>query len=100
LQIPELIRVDCINELRAHLPDHILANWVVTHQCGKPIGTDNPLFHLGAGMWARNILRRQLLDSELPGVLYSQHNKLVRNWDDYYLGAIQELIEASLITRA
>jgi hypothetical protein len=53
----------------------------------------NPQFHLlGGGMLVRNRLREVLLDEDLPGVPYA-NGALARNWDDYYQGALDELLE-------
>lgn len=112
-KIPDLIRQDCLNELRAQVPRDVLAAWKVQHAAGLRIGDDDPMFHLRTGMVVRNILRQQLLDEELPPVAYyydsegrpmHREGKLpvggfkvieAKNWDDYYTGALQELCETS-----
>lgn len=61
---------------------------------------ENPNFHLfGGGMMTRNLLRRVLPDTGLPPV-HTDHNgapyaveSSSGNWDDYYTGAIDELLE-------
>lgn len=95
-KIPDLIRQDCLNELRAHVPADVLRKWKAQHTAGEGIGDDDPFFHHGAGMAVRNVLRKQLLDEELPPVhILGYPPEGARNWDDYYTGALQELCETS-----
>lgn len=52
----------------------------------------NPEFHhLGGGMRVRNRLREVLTDEKLPAVKYGELD--AHNWDDYYQGALDELLE-------
>ena len=56
----------------------------------------DPEFHLfGGGMSIRNRLREVMPDQDLPGVRYPDlpFGQLIRNWDDYYQGALDELLE-------
>lgn len=99
-RVPELVRIDCLNELKAQIPNEIIQHWCDQYQAGEVIGSDDDSFHLGAGMAVRNYLRKQLTDGELPDVVgpdggYAPGQK-VRNWDDFYLGALQELCEKIL----
>lgn len=95
-KLPALIRQDCLNELRAQVPADILAKWKAQHAAGKGIGDDDPFFHHGNGMVVRNILRRQFTDEELlPVHIKGYPPEGARNWDDYYVGALQELCETS-----
>lgn len=49
-------------------------------------------FHLlGGGMQIRNRIRDVMMDDELPGVMYDGHSKPMKNWDDYYTGALDDL---------
>lgn len=97
IQIPELIRNDCINVLRDKTSLMLLNHWKRSFKATKGLGF-SPDFHLGVGMQIRNELRTQLLDEELPGVDYVNGitSKRCKNWDDYYLGAIQEFVEQEL----
>lgn len=52
---------------------------------GEQIGKDWVDFHFGFGMGVRNVLRQVMLDDKLPLVDGG------RNWDDYYLGALDEM---------
>jgi len=85
-QIPELVRNDCLAELESAIPPAVIKEW-------KTNSYDVGFFHFGAGMTVRNILRKQLTDEELPGVKYDGMEGLIKNWDDYYTGAIDELLE-------
>lgn len=95
-KLPALIRQDCLNELRAAVPASVLATWKAQHAAGKGIGSDYPSFHFHTGMAVRNVLRKQLLDEELPPAFSPNYPpEGARNWDDYYVGALQELCETS-----
>jgi hypothetical protein len=48
-------------------------------------------FHFSEGMAVRNLLRDVLRDEQLPPVEYPVGP--MRNWDDYYMGALDELLE-------
>lgn len=86
-KVPELVRNDCIKELEATIPPHVISLWKTTDYM---LG----FFHFGAGMQVRNTLRKQLTDEELPGVTYVDGDpRVVKNWDDYYIGAIDEMLE-------
>ncbi len=93
-KVPDLIRQDCLRELRAHVTPELLARWKKEHAAGHEIGWGEPFFHFGAGMAVRNILRRQYLDEELPPVKQPA-GEMASNWDDYYMGALIELVETS-----
>jgi len=112
LKVPKMVRQDCLGQLRADVPADIIAEWKAQHARGEPIGGDG--FHFfGGGMSVRNILRKQITDGELPVVNYyrdANGNSIdpgaplppngftvieARNWDDYYMGAIQELLETT-----
>lgn len=98
-KIPQLVRNDCLNELRAAVPTPVLQHWLNQHRAGQEIGSDDEFFHHSVGQTVRNVLRKQLTDEKLPPVVgpdggYPKGEK-VRNWDDFYMGALQELAERS-----
>lgn len=74
-----------------------LAKWRRQVAAGIDIGSDDPWFHHSAGMSVRNILRQVLTDDKLPGVIYPPQSGLpvaiVRNWDDFYIGALVALVK-------
>lgn len=76
----------CINHLRGVIPPEVIAQW-------KKDGYDIAVWHFYGGMAVRNALRDVMKDDELPGVPYPRQDDLVKNWDDYYTGAIDELLE-------
>lgn len=93
-KLPDLVRQDCLAELRAQVPAEILAEWKVQHAAGREIG--GHMFHFLGGMAVRNILRAQLTDGELPPAHSENYPpEGARNWDDYYIGALQELCETT-----
>jgi hypothetical protein len=89
--LPQSERDICIKQIHTHVPYATLNTWKAQYQSGEDIG--GHLFHFGGGMSVRNLLREVMLDSELPGVLYKEHNEVMHNWDDYYIGALQEALE-------
>jgi hypothetical protein len=74
--IPAAQREMCIEHLKAQIPDHV---WRIWRSDGFP-----ELFHMYHGMGVRNLLRDVLTDDKLPGD---------KNWDDYYMGCLHEIIE-------
>ena len=85
-KIPADKRKACLDHLRGWIPDDVLINW---KQNGFAPG-----FHMfGGGMQVRNRLRDIMLDGELPPVQYDGDS--YSNWDDYYTGALQELLESA-----
>lgn len=48
-------------------------------------------FHLSGGMQIRNRCRDIMKDDELPPIQYPEGES--RNWDDYYVGALHELLD-------
>lgn len=97
-KIPELVRQDCINELRDKIPADILHLWKTDVKLGREIGATYLGFHFGLGMAVRNVLRNQLTDEELPPIkqLHLDGQPEARNWDDFYMGALQEFVEQEL----
>jgi len=88
-KIPELTRKDCIAHLKSKVPEEVLERWK------KQGYEEDMMFHFGAGMQVRNILRQRLTDDELPEVIRDRDGKPYgsHNWDDYYTGALDELLE-------
>jgi hypothetical protein len=86
-KVPVEIRNLCLDALRAEISPETLAAWKMLHRSGEQF-----VGHFSNGMGVRNILRRHVPDRELPPVIYPRgfHST---NWDDYYLGALQELVE-------
>lgn len=81
--------------LRAHVPTRILIKWRDSYlKHGTIQLPDERPNHLTEGMTVRNLLRQVLPDEELPPILYPWVNQLITNWDDYYLGAMIELVKA------
>lgn len=95
-RIPEADRKRCLDHLQVALlatPEgqQALALWAVQVKQARDIGSDDMQFHFGGGIWVRNRLRDVLGDEKLPGVIYRDHG-MVRNWDDYYIGALHALV--------
>lgn len=97
-RIPAEQRKKCLDHLRDWIGADIIAQWKAQHAAGDRIASDIPGFHhLGGGMRIRNRLRDVMKDAELPAVVgpaggYPTGEE-VRNWDDFYTGALEELVE-------
>jgi hypothetical protein len=93
-KLPELVRKDCVDHLDGWIHRDAIEVWK------KNDYWDNGHFHLlGGGMQIRNRLRDQLTDAELSVVTTDHEGKPYgpsRNWDDYYTGALDELMERYL----
>jgi hypothetical protein len=93
-KVPALIRRDVEAYLKEQVEEHapdMLAKWRDQHDRGVRIGSDDPMFHLQAGMTVRNVCRDQLTDEELPRVTVDHAGKSYgpsQNWDDYYFGVL------------
>jgi hypothetical protein len=87
--IDENRRQLCIIHLRSKIPASVIANW-------KRDGYDQGRFHFpfGGGMAVRNMLRDIILDKELPPVKQLD-GSTARNWDDFYTGALDQLLGES-----
>lgn len=92
--VHHLTRQACVNHLREVVPLEMITKWKEQYKRGISPGSDNPLFHMGEGMFLRNELRSILTDEYLPlvptypgGAPYG-----ARNWDDYYIGALFDLV--------
>ena len=110
-KVHPMVRQDCLDGLRAEIPARLMGILRAQHNAKQSLGSHDVFFHLGIGMRIRNILRNYLTDGELPEVDYYHDiagNMLepwekpppqgfvltkARNWDDYYIGALQELCE-------
>jgi hypothetical protein len=86
-KVPMEVRKRCIDALRTEIPPQTLAVWKAQYRSGEEF-----VGHFSNGMYVRNILRRHVRDGELPPVI-SPGGLPSTNWDDYYLGALQELVE-------
>lgn len=94
-KLPDLVRQDCINELKDKLPPWLVDRLKSDTKKGSHLGCHDPMFHFGNGMAIRNVLRNQLTDGELPPIIQPD-GLSASNWDDYYIGALQEFIEQVL----
>lgn len=83
-------REACLAKLRKMTPPEMLEKWKEQLARGERIGSDSLEFHFGIGMQIRNTLRSVLVDDELPDVEYEDGSRH-RNWDDFYMGALEEL---------
>jgi hypothetical protein len=84
------VRKKCVDHLDGWIPQEIILEWK------KKDYESEPGFHMfGGGMQIRNRLRDVLPDSALPIILTSFDGSPYgsKNWDDYYTGALDELIE-------
>jgi hypothetical protein len=70
------VRALCKEHLKREIPQAAWQRW-------KTEGFD-PMFHMYHGMAVRNLLRDVLLDKDLPGD---------KNWDDYYMGCLREILK-------
>jgi hypothetical protein len=86
-KVPTEIRRRCLDALRAEISPETLVAWKMQHRSGERF-----VGHFSNGAGVRNILRRYVRDGELPPVIYPGGFPCT-NWDDYYLGALQELVE-------
>lgn len=90
-------RAACVAHLRRFFPPEVRRLIKQQHAQGERIGSHDPCFHFGGGMAVRNALREVLRDEDLPPVVgpaggYPE-GQVVRNWDDFYMGALEELAE-------
>ena len=69
--------------------------WVKQKAAGESIANDDFWFHHGFGTAIRNELRRVMRDEELPPITY--HGEAMYNWDDYYRGVLDEMIEQAVV---
>lgn len=75
---------DCIDLLKSKIPDDVMEE--LKGKNGEEI-LAIPFFHFSWGMGVRNLLRGIVLDEELPEI------DGLRNWDDYYIGALVATLE-------
>lgn len=99
-RVPEGQRKLCLEHLRTYVTDEYLDKWRAQRARGEEIGSDVTAFHFfGGGMQIRNVLREVLPDDQLPAVVGPDGNyppgEVVRNWDDFYTGALEELVETT-----
>jgi hypothetical protein len=91
-RVPERWRLRCLAHLKSEMEKdsasrNILEGWRAAKRNGVPIGSTDSFFHFGVGMWVRNTLRDVLPDSDIT----DQSTPAV-NWDDIYMGALDELV--------
>lgn len=87
-RLPSETREACVESLRTFIPADIRKSWK-EHGIGHP---EKAGFHiLGGGMQIRNRLRSVIKDAHLKPVDYGD-GLMARNWDDYYMAAIEEAI--------
>lgn len=94
-RVPEEDRSACIEHLKNVLGPENVTRFSEQYARGERIGADIPGFHFGGGMAVRNALRKVLLDDRLPEVTQRDGSKS-QNWDDFYLGTLEELCEREL----
>lgn len=83
-KVPEEQRKKCTDHLVACLPQSLLLFWKTN---GFP-----SYFHFYSGVTVRDILRQVMADDELPPISYADGPSC--NWDDYYTGALDEVLES------
>lgn len=86
-KVPAEKRKACVDHLEGWIPAETLAEWKGT---GIPVDA-----HFSGGMQIRNRLRDVMRDQELPLIQVNAEGEPYngRNWDDYYTGAVDELLE-------
>lgn len=92
LKIDEGTRKRCVDHLRRLLPEDLVLKWKVNHDSGHRLDEGMERFHFGLGRQIRNILRDIIEDKDLPTVVYGDRTES-RNWDDYYLAVLIDLVE-------
>lgn len=93
-KVPAVKRQECIDHIRSKIRQSEMNVFINQHQAGIALGEGVEMFHFSYGMQMRNALRDVLLDGELPLVKY-EHGQ-ARNWDDYYIGCLEELVEQEI----
>lgn len=95
--LPEDVRKRCVDHLATFILTGVNRDANLEYLMSY---RDNASFHLfGGGMMVRNCLRQVLPDTQLPAVHVDHEGKPYAvdatsgNWDDYYTGAIDELLE-------
>lgn len=105
MKVPYLQRQACVAHLKTLAEPHILELWKRQHHAGKSIGSDNVRFHFSTGMSVRNALRDIIPDERLPSIKQKHISRrwwgfgpyqVAKNWDDFYMGALQDLVEQEL----
>ena len=93
MRVPPEDREKCLTHLGGFIPQDVLEKWKAARAEGVSLMTaSGPLFHLHGGMQVRNKLREVMSDDQLPEVEYEDTGP-VKNWDDFYLGALMELTD-------
>lgn len=98
-RVPEDQRRVCVDHLRSVVPEEAITLWKGQLSRGEEIGSNVMGWHFAGGMAVRNTLRDVMPDSMLPPVIGPDGGYLpgekVRNWDDFYTGALEELCETT-----
>ena len=89
-EVPEPIRKEVEQHVRARLPADVLAKLHDLHTRGIPISSDSAFFHFGGGLVVRNLCRERLSDHKLATFCM-----LGGDWDGCYIGVLAA-IAASL----
>ena len=82
-EVPEPIRKEVEQHVRARLPAEILAKLHDLHTRGIPISYDSSFFHFGGGLVVRNLCRERLSDHKL-----ATYCPFGGDWDDCYIGVL------------
>jgi hypothetical protein len=90
--VPERWRFRCLSHLKAEMEKNsasrdILEGWRTAKRNGVSIRSTDSFFHFGVGLWVRSTLRHVLPDSNI-----TDQSTPVVNWDDVYMGALDELV--------
>ena len=80
-EVPEPIRKEVEQHVRARLTGEVLAKLHYLHARGIPISSDSAFFHFGGGMVVRNLCRERLSDHEL-----ATYCPFGFGWDGCYIG--------------
>jgi hypothetical protein len=88
LGIPFDVRAKCVAYLQEKIPSAVIAKW-------KLNGYED-FFHFDGGMVVRNLLRNVLTDDKLPPIFYEDAGESYQNWDDFYTGALGDLLQESV----
>src|SRR5688500_1764558 len=89
--IPAEMKRAIVAHLRAHLKPDVMAE---IRKAIKLKGSLNWIGHnhFGWGMGVRNLLRDVVTDDKLPSAPYPDGRGEYRNWDDYYIQAVEAAV--------
>jgi hypothetical protein len=89
--VSPIARKVCLDHLRSIVPAEVVAAWKDQYDRGCTIGSNDIGFHHGVGMVVRNTLRAVMSDEDLPPIK-QRDGTAARNWDDFYMGALNALV--------